>query len=155
MISSLAGISNPSLTSSDIKDQLALRRKESHMNNSANIFYDSEIDEIVRERSIGLLPIVERLLVEYPKARPEDIVYTVTEHVAQHGFEGYPPYIMAAPRPEPEVAPEPERTFPEPAEPKSEGAVVKARRIKRREADAPRQNVNVRGIMEDVADLNL
>lgn len=126
------------------------------MDNSANIFYDSEIEDIVRERSLELLPIVEHLLIEYPKAPPEDILYTVTDHVSKHGFEGFPPYIMEAPKPEPEYIPEPEpEVVPEEPENEAEGAVMKARRIKRRQADAPSGNVNVRGIMEDVAGLGL
>lgn len=127
------------------------------MDNSAKIFYDSEIEGIVLERSLGLLPLVEHLLIEYPKAAPKDILYTVKDHVSKHGFEGVPPYIMEEPKPEPEYIPEPE---PEPEEDtqvdnEEEGAVVKARRIKRRQADAPRQNVNVRGIMQDVEGLGL
>ncbi|MBC9705828.1 MAG: hypothetical protein H9W81_12825 [Enterococcus sp.] len=124
------------------------------MDNNANIFYDSEIEEIVQKRSLELLPIVEYLLTEYPKASPGDILYTVRDHVSKHGFEGVPPYIMEEPKPEPEFVPEPEPVVVA-EEPEEEGAVVKARRIKRRQAEAPRQNVNVRGIMEDVADLNL
>lgn len=124
------------------------------MDNSAKIFYDSEIEEIVQERSLELLPIVEHLLIEYPKAPTEDILFTVRDHVSKYGLEGVPPYIMEAPKPEPEYVPEPEPE-PIPDEPEEEGAVMKARRIKRRQADAPRQNVNVRGIMEDVAGLGL
>lgn len=128
------------------------------MNNSAKIFYDSEIEEIVQERSLDLLPIVEHLMVEYPKAPAVDILYTVRDHVSKNGFEGLPPYIMEAPKPEPEYIPEPEpevRFEVNSDEPEEEGAVMKARRIKRRQAEAPRQNVNVRGIMEDVKGLGL
>lgn len=65
-----------------------------------SLLYDFEIDSIAREKSLSLLPLIHHALAKWPDADWEDISYTVSEHVKEHGFESYPDELLFSPETE-------------------------------------------------------
>lgn len=148
--------------------------KENPMTNKANIFYDHEIEELIRGRAISVLPLVEYVFDQYPSASLKDIFYTVEVHIQSYGLDSYPETLLRAPQVESELEFEIETQEPEieeyeveveevaeePAFGSDEPPVIRRgddrnRNIRRRKVDTPREKLNVRGIMDDISDLGL
>lgn len=62
-----------------------------------SLLYDFEIDSIARDKSLGLLPLIHHALSNWPDADWEDISYTISEHVKEHGFNGFPTDLLTSP----------------------------------------------------------
>lgn len=62
-----------------------------------SLLYDFEIDSIARDKSLGLLPLIHHVLSSWPDADWEDISYTISEHVKEHGFGGIPTELLTSP----------------------------------------------------------
>lgn len=62
-----------------------------------SLLYDFEIDSIARDKSLGLLPLIHHVLSNWPDADWEDISYTISEHVKEHGFGGIPTELLTSP----------------------------------------------------------
>lgn len=163
--------SNRSSQPSDIISNQA-HSKENHMTNKANIFYDHEIEELIRGRAVSVLPLVEYVFDQYPSASLKDIFYTVEVHIQSYGIDSYPESLLRAPQieaeleitPQEQEIEEPEVEFEEVVEEPSFGSdeppVIRRgddrnRNIRRRKVDAPREKLNVRGIMDDINELGL
>jgi len=140
------------------------------MTNRANIFYDHEIEELVRSRSVDLLPMILYMFAQYPHGTVEDIFYTIELHVKEHGLQTYPESLLSVPVAEvAEVAEEVQEFDIEedlPAEVESLPAVEEAkddkpvererRNIQRRHvADSTDEKLNIRGIMDDLKGIDL
>ena len=139
------------------------------MTNRANIFYDHEIETLIRERSTGILPLISYVFEQYPSASLNDIFFTVESHVRAFGLDSYPEGLLRAPKVQDDYVPAPVAVPVE--EPEVEEVAVKfdtredvveisekedkARIIRRRTPEKPRDQLNVRGIMDDIDGLNL
>jgi hypothetical protein len=62
-----------------------------------SLLYDFEIDSIAQEKSLSLLPLIHHALSNWPDADWDDISYTISEHVKEHGFGGLPTELLTSP----------------------------------------------------------
>jgi hypothetical protein len=144
------------------------------MTNRANIFYDHEIEELVRSRSVELLPMILHMFAQYPHGTVEDIFYTIELHVREHGTQTYPGTLLSAPAVEYAPAEEPaeelnveEDLGPIPEETdatedtldeqdEKEPSTPERRNIQRRVVtENPHEKLNVRNIMNDLKGIDL
>lgn len=65
-----------------------------------SLLYDFEIERIAQEKSLSLLPLIHHVLSGWPEADWKDVTYTISEHVKEHGFNGFPPELLTSPEPE-------------------------------------------------------
>lgn len=148
------------------------------MTQRANIYYDTEIDTIVNNRSLNLLPLIENLLNEYPRASLEDVFYTVSCHVQEYGMASHPEVLLRAPLEDREIPVEEvieeavEEAFEEQisavAPPSDDedfsfndddsitpNQAEKARILRTRKPEKARSNLNVREFLKDIDELDL
>jgi hypothetical protein len=62
-----------------------------------SLLYDFEIDKIAQEKSLSLLPLIRHVLSSWPDADWEDVSHTISEHVKEHGFNGFPDELLTHP----------------------------------------------------------
>lgn len=141
------------------------------MSNRANIFYDHEIEELVRSRSVELLPMILYMFAQYPHGTVEDIFYTIELHVKDNGLQTFPETLLSVPTPEPQevvediqefdveedlpVVPETLPMNEEPVEEKP-AAERERRNIQRRHVtESNDDKLNIRGIMDDLKGIDL
>lgn len=62
-----------------------------------SLLYDFEIDSIAREKSLSLLPLIHHVLSGWPEADWQDVSYTISEHVKEHGFNDFPHELLTSP----------------------------------------------------------
>lgn len=140
------------------------------MTQRANIYYDTEIDTIVNNRSLNLLPLVENLLNEYPRASLEDVFYTVSCHVKEYGMASHPEVLLQAPLKDVEIPAEEvvEEQISVVAPPSDDedfsfndddsitpNQAEKARILRTRQPEKARSNLNVREFLKDIDELDL
>jgi hypothetical protein len=65
-----------------------------------SLLYDFEIDSIAREKSLSILPLIHHALSSWPDAKWEDVSYTISEHVKEHGFTDFPAELLSSPEAE-------------------------------------------------------
>lgn len=142
------------------------------MSNRANIFYDHEIEELVRSRSVELLPMILYMFAQYPHGTVEDIFYTIELHVKDNGLQTFPETLLSVPVPESqeevveevqdfdveEDLPADSEPLPMDEEPVEEkpAAERERRNIQRRHVtESNDDKLNIRGIMDDLKGIDL
>lgn len=144
----------------------------------AKILYDYEIDDMVKQGSLEVFPLIEHLFKSNPYADPHLVLYTAVEHVREHGLpeeSSFPTTLAELPdAPESdssgpvrpgessgeveELAPLPQDAPTGQEEEVDVRAAIRARREARRaraQSRNSKSNVNIRGVMEDIDSLGL
>lgn len=142
----------------------------------ARIMYQYEVDEVGNRGALSALPIVEHLFAIDPQADPRAVIYTAEQHLQAHGLEAeYPNEVIVPdyliPQPEVKVA----RSAESPVLEEEDDAVdlddlfsdsdddadapkPRQRRnlsSRRQRESKAKDNVNVRGLMEEIEKLQL
>lgn len=61
---------------------------------NVHLLYDDELEGLVQLKALEILPLVNHLIVRFPDAAWDDIVYTLEEHIAREGIQGIPDKLM-------------------------------------------------------------